>query len=174
MTPRTRAYIDIDGCINAYGQDTEGLTPLIIPGLNGASYRVMYNRPLVEELDALIDEFSVDAVFLTTWLKDGMIDRLVDGLDLFRSARKLPAPLPRMSGFSRRWKVHALIRDLRPDPGPFCWVDDELETSFRREARNTFDVPSLLIAPDATVGITEVHLKSMRRFFEEGSTGDLV
>ncbi len=68
-----------------------------------------------------------------------------------------------MSGYPKRWKVEALVRDLRKSPSPFIWIDDAIGTQ-RKEARNAFPVPSLIIQPDSVDGLTNEHLSSMRQF----------
>ena len=162
---RPKCYLDVDGVINVYGPDTEGLATASVRTAAGRTYLARYSPERVEELDDLIRELDVDLVWLTTWLHEGLVTQLVDHLGALQGGRLLKAPLPRMSGFPYRWKVQRLLADQRVRLAPFCWIDDEQEDS-AKEARRTFDVPSLLLQPNALEGLSPMHLQSMRSFYE--------
>lgn len=164
---RPKAYLNINGCVNVFGPDISGLATVTVRSASGRQILVHFNEERIAELDSIFREFDVDWMFLSTWLTEpGLIDQLVDGLNgLLQGGKQLSAPKPRMKGFTHRWKVHSLIRDLRENgPTPFSWIDDQI-VMFRAQARNTFDVPSLLLQPNTDEGISSMHLRSLRQFY---------
>ena len=165
-----KLFLDVDGVIAPYAnRDAEHRESLFVSvpsrfdGRPPRTYTLTYSPSVIAELELLIVDFRLDLVFLSTWNANHAIQLLVEKLGAFQHFRALPIPLPRMSGYPKRWKVEALVRDLRKSPSPFIWIDDEIGTQ-RKEARNAFPVPSLIIQPESVDGLTNEHLSSMRQF----------
>jgi hypothetical protein len=164
---RPKLYLDIDGVVSVLGFDVEGLATATVHTLAGRRYEVHYSAALVGQLSALIDEHDVELIWLTSWASEpDAIEQLVDQLSVLRGGRQLKPPLPRMfDGLPRRWKGRLLVMDQRQRTAPFCSFDDE-QAEWRAEARKAFNVPSLLMQPNALQGLTDMHIKSFREFLE--------
>lgn len=172
---KTRLFLDVDGVINLYdrpdGDDTvrvQVFVPSRFEGQPPREYTVRFSPEIVRALGVLIVDLGLELVFLSTWNEGNAIQLLADKVGLVTPFRVLPPPLPRMSGYPRRWKVQALVRDLRKSPSDFVWVDDEIGAQ-RKEAAKAFPVQSLIIQPDSKMGLTAEHLADIRQF--AGSVG---
>jgi hypothetical protein len=164
---RRKIFLDVDGVLNRFTDpSTAGLEQVRVVATNS----LIVDRSILAALDALVTETNADLVWLTSWNANSAIHLLVEQLDLLRGGRVLPIPLPRFGGgYLPRWKVEALLRDQRSRLAPFVWIDDENGGSPARQARRTFAVPSLIITPDDTQGLTMKHLESMREFLSRRS-----
>ena len=141
---------------------TAGLEQVRVVAANGIgemrNYSLTVDRSILAALDALVTETNADLVWLTSWNANSAINLLVEQLNILRGGRVLPIPLPRFGGgYLPRWKAEALLRDQRTRLAPFVWTDDENGGSDARQARRTFAVPSLIITPDGTQGLTTQH-----------------
>jgi hypothetical protein len=172
---RRKIFLDVDGVLNRFTDpSTAGLEQVRVVATNAIgemrNYSLIVDRSILAALDALVTETNADLVWLTSWNANSAIHLLVEQLDLLRGGRVLPIPLPRFGGgYLPRWKVEALLRDQRSRLAPFVWIDDENGGSPARQARRTFAVPSLIITPDDTQGLTMKHLESMREFLSRRS-----
>ena len=141
---------------------TAGLAPVRVVAANGIgemrNYSSIVDRAILAALDTVVTETNTDLAWFTSWNANSAITLLVEQPNILRSGRVLPISLPRFGGGYRpRWKVEALLRDQRTRPARMVWIDDENGGSDARQARQTFAVPSLIIAPDGTQGLTTQH-----------------
>ena len=163
---RPKAYLDVDGVLNAYGPDTEDLETATVRTEEGRTIVVSYSQQMVQWLNEILYEADADYAWLTTWLHTGLILQLVEQLGTVQRGRLLKAPLPRLSGgFGSRWKVQQLLADQRDRPAPFVWLDDELAGSAREIRGATPNVESLLLQPSALEGVRPRHLTAMHSFY---------
>lgn len=101
-------------------------------------------------------------MWLTTWLRDELVLKLVEEIDLLRGGRLLPIPLGRLSGsIPEQWKLNALFNDQRNQPAPFVWIDDEYQ-AFTGKARETIGVECLVLRPYGDKGLTISDLTKVR------------
>jgi len=163
--------LDVDGVINIdtnpRNDDLRTVQVIhVMQNKREQSYTVLYSPAILEELDKIIHEFKVELVWLTTWLRDGLILKLVDEIDLLRGGRLLPIPLGRLSGgMPQQWKLNALFNDERNQPAPFAWIDDEYQ-HFTGKARETIGVECLVLRPYGREGLTVSDLTKVRAFLK--------
>ena len=141
---------------------TAGLAQVRVVAANGfgemRNYSLTVDRAILAALDTLVTETNTDLAWFTSWNANSAITLLVEQPNILRGGRVLPISLPRFGGGYRpRWKAEALLRDQRTRPAPFAWINDETGGSNARQARQTFAVPSLIITPDGTQGLTTQH-----------------
>ncbi|MBC7763531.1 MAG: hypothetical protein H7201_17435 [Candidatus Saccharibacteria bacterium] len=132
----------------------------------GRTIGVHYAPEMIEWLNEIIEGCDVDLVWVTSWLQEGLILKLVDQLGLLQGGRLVPAPTPRLSGgFCSRWKSQRILAYQRESAAPFGWIDDESGEYVREVRGSTRGTPSLILQPDALEGIRPRHLTTLQSFY---------
>lgn len=175
---RPRLYLDVDGTVsagfaeNAWGEQREFRIGAEFAGSFGWS-KITFAPALVVALDAIVSEFGVEIVWLTTHSENrDVIRKIVPKLGGLRGGRVLPY-VSYEENF--HWKRDALLVDLDRVPAPFIWADDSDVPGYRRDVlKATQGLPSLLLAPESNLGLTVRHLNQMRDFLTSLISGSEV
>ena len=170
-SPRPRLYLDIDGTFLAETPLFEDVETAVVTDLHGAGYQTQYqiswSPTVVRGVKALLEDFDLELVWLTTWLgSKTMIDDLVAVVGGLAGGRRLVMLPRKLGGFiSAAWKRDALLADLKEDPATYVWADDAevlIHSAFVKAALPT--VESLHVAPITEWGLTAEHLAGIRTF----------
>ncbi|MDY7528122.1 MULTISPECIES: HAD domain-containing protein [unclassified Cryobacterium] len=172
-----RLYLDIDGCVCPFGRPDSGWGPATSASVfvdygedRTITYDVVWAPALIDSLERLRAEFSIDLVWVTTWVEADAVRRfLVPHLGGLADARilRLP-PGPRRPGETRGWwKAQRILEDQASNASPFIWVDDsEVELHGWKVLGATIGIPSLMIPPHPMVGLRPDDIRAMRSWLE--------
>lgn len=158
-------FLDVDGVLNAldpqacdWGDDWR--TYVAHDDLR--SYRMRFSRRMLDRIAAL----DVEIVWCTTWrnLANTELSPLIGW----------PGDFPVIGSFTDRrshmdWKYAGVREYLLDHPRrPFIWVDDDVCVQERvLNWASSWDGPSLLIAPDTGLGLSERHVEMIERFVNQ-------
>jgi hypothetical protein len=163
---QVKLYQDIDACINAempqgWGKLKEakvavssGHTALT----EGFTFKIRWAPAMIEKLASL----DLDLVWTTTWQHDAALG-VGPVIGWGEDARYL-APLDGVVSFPTiLWKLEAVVHDLEENPGPFVWIDDEIE-DYELVKDIIKDYGGLLIAPNAFTGISTKDIEQIEQY----------
>lgn len=173
---KTRMYLDVDGCINAFGYADAPESPwgagssgVASTGGDvgwslGTAYKIHWYQAMIEELRNL----DIELVWLTTWRNAAPIS--IGTLINWGQQARVLHPIDGVSRFpSIYWKYEALLQDQKEDPSDFIWIDDELNhLPLLDDNSDTFD-RGLLITPKPEDGISQRSVKLMKQFMKDRS-----
>lgn len=154
-----RLYLDVDGVLNPYVVPGEvpSSWPDFAEGYLGS--RLVVHSPTM--LTA-VGRLGAEVVWCTTWGLQA--ERAFAGLLGPGSRRTLDLPgTPLAPGGV---KGAAVLADLRADPAPFVWVDDDAITVDAAERLEKLELPMFLIEPQRNVGIEPSHVRSIGSFVD--------
>lgn len=176
---KVRVYQDIDCCLNATynarawrkegDTDNAGYSKGYVhpehddhgvyKGKSLVKYLMEWNSRLIDALN----ELDYDLVWATTWREDAReVGKL---MKLTPSSERVLHPLGGQTTFpSIGWKYDAILRDQINDPGPFIWVEDEINGLPTSVQGTLKDMDGLLISPDPNLGVTPKQVEQMREF----------
>ncbi|WIE81075.1 HAD domain-containing protein [Curtobacterium sp. MCSS17_016] len=167
-------YLDVDDVICADYADrvwAGGTTTVEFvqkyPGGFGMLRRVTFADALVRALGQIVDDFDVELVWDTSWCEDLLVTRkLVPKFGgALMGGRVAQYPYGE-DGEDGAWKRDFVLSDQHGDPRPFVWVDDtEVPAHGDTVRRLTAPTTSLLLAPEANIGLTPSHVELIREFF---------
>ena len=155
--PVVRCYLDVDGVLAPYG--APGCVPTSWPdfvdGYLGPKLAV-YSPAMLSALA----ELELEVVWCTTW---GPYAEWAFGTLLgSRSRRTLDLnSTPLAAGGVKGAAVSA---DLREDPAPFVWIDDDAITALAVERLESAGLPMLLIKPARKIGLEPRHIEQIAAF----------
>jgi len=174
----TKLFLDFDGVVNFEGsrsayrknRDTLGYLQQDVVHSRLGIFRINYSAELVRKLNSAHTAHGFEWLWLTTWVNE---------------AKTLLDPqLSSHSDGSVDWDPHSRLgvdyQDTRAsrkyealkksyDGEPFVWVDDEATVKF--DAAD-FDVPTLVVAPNPTYGVSKTELATILEFFAAHSGKD--
>lgn len=173
---KTRMYLDVDGCINAFAPSSFTASWLAEHSVGYAAvtdkdsgelirtFTIKWYHDMIEALK----ELDVELVWCTTWRHDAPSS--IGSLVGFGVGDKVLHPISGRTTFpSIHWKTDAIIKDQQENPSKFIWVDDELRYGGLPfiMTEELGDVDALVIAPDPYEGISKTNVKEMQDFIEK-------
>lgn len=155
--PVVRCYLDVDGVLAPYGAPgcVPSSWPDFVDGYLGPKLAV-YSPAMLSALS----ELELEVVWCTTW---GPHAERAFG-PLLGSGPRRTLDLNSTPLAAGGVKGAAVFADLREDPAPFVWIDDDAITTVAVERLESVDLPMLLLEPTRTVGLTPGHLEQIAAF----------
>lgn len=172
--------LDIDGVLNAFEHPLMQLwrTPGIIPAeedapaeafldyerhrvptSGGSSFIFVTSPTLIRNIVRLHESRQVEIGWLTTWQQDAV--------DEVSPILGLPAfPVVGWSDGGWSWKTEAAMEALQLNR-PIVWTDDDAITSEAEAVYRESPISHLLLAPEATTGLTPTHMTMIETFVRQ-------
>ena len=144
-----KLYLDIDGVI------ITDYSPFEQEPLNNI-------ENYAPEVARRLGSTGLELVWLSSWDNGSM--SCTERVEAFRKGRSLEPATNSHGHINISQKLRALIVDQIKDPSPFVWVDDEITLAAKREIDASLKVPSLLIAPERSIGLNERELWQIEDF----------
>ncbi len=151
----SRLYLDVDGVLNPY------LSPMELPAVWPDFREGFLGRRLAvwsPSLLTAIGQLEVELVWVTTW---GSVAEEAFGPEIGSRWPRRSLDLASSSLGTAGPKASAIADDLRGDPAPFVWVDDDAITPGAVDQLAAFGQPMLTISPDRRTGLEPRHVRQI-------------
>lgn len=145
-----RAYIDVDGVINANNPQGWGR----LQNGHAAGYKIRWAPAMVEALAAL----PVEHVWATTWQEEAVtaIAPLIGAGNHWPVLN--PVSVPHPLDWSIVWKFEA-VRSEQNQDARFIWIDDEIA-----DEHVAFFPNALVLRSRETTGISVAQIEAMQKY----------
>lgn len=156
----SRLYLDVDGVLNPY------LTSMEVPTVWPDFREGFLGRRLAlwsPSLLTAIGKLEVELVWVTTW---GSVAEEAFGSEIGSRWPRRSLDLASSGLGTAGPKASAIADDLRVDPGPFAWIDDDAITPAAVDQLAAFGQPMLTISPDRRTGLEPRHVRQIADFLQ--------
>jgi len=175
-------FLDFDGVLNfsasaaAYGRETAALGYLETATLlcGDGAFSVRWSGELVRELNAMKRRTDFTWLWLSTWRMwavveiDPALGTRSDGFLQWDAEVGMATTYGEIAEMRSTRKYQALLAELRSNPRPFAWVDDDATGKLREEDFvGDLDVPRLILAPRTEFGMLRPDLEQLAEFMEQ-------
>jgi hypothetical protein len=156
--------LDVDGVLNADYPAWDEEPARDVATANGWEYPMTWSPSLVERIKGLHDSGLVEVRWSTTWVSHADELERVFGLDL-----KLAFPADEYS--ISRAKQGAALRVVDHERRALIWTDDDVVplVGTLRDYLDDHEVPTLLIKPSFSEGLTPTHIDQITAFARSNS-----
>ncbi len=178
-------FLDFDGVVNFLGTEAAyrrepgslGYVRRATLAVGELEFRVQWSAELVRELNSVKRSSPFQWLWLSTWREHAVVG--IDPALGTRSDGFVPWGMPDdpsgdasaadRKGKRSTSKYGALLAEVRANPRPFVWVDDTATGAFNEfDFVGDLDVPHLVVAPRAEVGLLRWELEEIVAFLELG------
>jgi HAD domain in Swiss Army Knife RNA repair proteins len=152
---RPLLLIDVDGVISLYGPDQTRIDQMVATMVDGIPH--LLSRRAAAALRGLVADF--ECVWCTGW-EERADEHLPELLGLPRGWPHIR--FPDRPELAAHWKLTGIDGYAGPER-PLAWIDDAHDPSCHDWARQR-SAPTLLVATEPAVGLTEEHAAELRRW----------